>query len=82
MNIQLFNKKGDCSKGVQINLTGDEVAMAIYTYLTAHNVNIVGAATIMVNGELCKEGLIYIDPSGRVVVDGVCFDGGEYGYKY
>jgi hypothetical protein len=77
MNIQFLEGKVECHKGVQINLTGDEVARAIYTYLTAHNVNIVGAATIMVNGELCKEGQIYVDPSGRVVADGVGFDGSE-----
>ena len=53
--------------GVQINLTGDEVAIAIYAYLTANNVHISGAATIRVNGKLCKKGEIYVDPSGYVI---------------
>jgi hypothetical protein len=53
--------------GVDILLTGDEVATAILTWLTAHSVYISGPRTIMVNGELCEEGRVYIDPSGFVI---------------
>lgn len=63
-------------QGVQIDLTGNEVAMAIYTYLTAHDVHITGPTTIKVNGRLCEYGSIYVDPSGRVVANGE-----EYGGK-
>jgi hypothetical protein len=61
--------------GVSIELTGDEVATAISTYLVAHDINISGARTITVNGELCETGHIYVDPSGFVVSDGVKTDG-------
>ncbi len=51
-------------KGVDIILSGEEVARAIMTYLTAKDVHISGARTIRVNGEPCESGRIYIDPSG------------------
>jgi len=61
-------KKGkwitEYGKGVDITLSGQEVARAIMTYLTAKGVYISGAITIRVNGELCESGSIYIDPSG------------------
>lgn len=56
--------------GVSIELTGDEVAVAILTYLTAHGVHITGPRTITVNGELCDVGQVYVDPSGSVVANG------------
>lgn len=61
--------------GVQITISGDEVAVAIYAYLMAHNVVIDGPATITVNGELCESGSVYVDPSGKVVSDGIGYDG-------
>jgi len=75
MNIQFGNGKTKYGPGVQIDLTGNEVAMAIYTYLTAHKVHITGAATITVNGELCEAGEIYVDPSANVIADGVEWSG-------
>jgi len=56
-----------------IELTGDEVATAIDAYLVAHNVHVSGPRTIRVNGELCKTGLVYVDPSGFVNYDGEIF---------
>jgi len=53
--------------GVSIELSGDEVAIAIDAYLTAHNVVVRGPRTITVNGELCEEGEVYVDPSGFVI---------------
>ena len=61
--------------GVQIYLTGDEVAIAISAYLVAVGVNIQGARTIMVNGELCETGGVYVDPSGNVVYKGIGYSG-------
>jgi len=60
---------------VEINLTGNEVASAIDTYLVAHKIHVSGPRTITVNGELCQEGRIYVDPSGFVINDGIKFDG-------
>lgn len=61
--------------GVSIELTGDEVATAISAFLVAHDINISGARTITVNGELCEFGRVYVYPSGFVVSDGEKFDG-------
>lgn len=52
--------------GVEINLTGDEVALAIIAFLVANGVNVQGPRTISVNGEPCEFGEIYVDPSGFV----------------
>ncbi len=56
--------------GVSIELTGDEVATAIYAWLVAHGVHVNGPRTVTVNSELCKSGDVYVDPSGFVIVDG------------
>jgi hypothetical protein len=78
MEVTFGKGKTEYGPGVQINLTGDEVATAIYAYLMAHNVVIVGAATIRVNGELCEKGGIYIDPFGRVIANGDGWNGRGY----
>jgi hypothetical protein len=57
--------------GVSVELTGAEVATAIDAWLVAHGVHINGPRTITVNGNLCKSGLVYVDPSGFVIADGV-----------
>lgn len=80
MNIQFGSGRTQYGTGVQIDLTGEEVAMAIYAYLMAHNVIISGAATIKVNGELINQGSMYVDPSGKVIANGEGWDG--KGYKY
>lgn len=56
--------------GVYINLTGDDMAIAIDAYLVAHGVHVRGARTITVNGELCDRGNVYVDPEGFVIADG------------
>lgn len=61
--------------GVNIDLSGDEIAIAIGAYLVAHNVHIQGPRTIKVNGELIEDGYVYVDPSGYVIENGVKFSG-------
>ena len=56
--------------GVQINLTGEEVATAISAYLVARGVAISGPRTITVNGDLCEAGGVYVDPAGFVLRKG------------
>jgi len=75
MKIKHGKGKTKYGTGVDIKLSGEEVAMAIYTYLCAHNVHIRGAATIRVNGELIDKGSIYVDPSGYVVAKGKGYSG-------
>lgn len=75
MKVKYGKGKTEYGPGVDIKLTGTEVAMAIYTYLTAHDVHIIGAATIRVNGKMIKKGGIYVDPSGSVVKNGKKFNG-------
>lgn len=75
MKIKYGKGKTKYGPGVQIDLTGNEVAIAIDAYLVAHDVNVSGARTITVNGELIKKGGIYVDPSGFVVTDGVEISG-------
>jgi len=70
MNITYGAGKTTYGPGVQIDLPGDEVAMAIYTYLTAHRMRITGAAIIRVNDELIDRCSIYVDPSGSVMSNG------------
>lgn len=62
--------KSEFGPGVSIELTGDEVATAIDSYLVAHNVYVDGPRTIRVNGKLCNKGSVYVDPSGFVINKG------------
>ncbi len=53
--------------GVNIKLTGDEVATAIMAWLVARGVHVDGPRTVIVNGELCDAGRVYVDPEGFVI---------------
>ncbi|MDA8113520.1 MAG: hypothetical protein M0Z43_02170 [Acidithiobacillus sp.] len=75
MKIRYGDGTTEYGPGVKIELGPDEVATAIVAYLVAHGVTISGPMTITVNGGLCEEGGVYIDPSGFVVRDGVRFSG-------
>ena len=75
MKIYYGEGKTEYGPGVQIDLTGSEVATAISAYLTAYNVYVDGPRTIRVNGELIDEGTIYVDPSGFVITNGKKYSG-------
>lgn len=62
------------SNGVDISLSGEEVAIAITAYLHAHQVYIHAPATVTVNDEPCRKGNVWIDPCGFVT-----FKGRKYG---
>jgi hypothetical protein len=70
MNVSVNKGTIKYGPGIDIDLTGDEIAMAILAYLVAHNIHIDGPRTVTVNGELCGSGNIYVDPSGFVIRDG------------
>jgi hypothetical protein len=67
MEIKYGNGKSEHGPGVEINLTGNELATAISAYLVAQGVHVSGARTIRVNGEMCDNSSIYVDPSARVI---------------
>lgn len=75
MNVRYGGGKTEYGPGVSIDLTGDEVATAIDAYLVAHGVLISGPRTVSVNGALCEEGRIYVDPSGFAIYEGEKFSG-------
>jgi len=75
MKISYGQGASNHGTGVEISLTCDEVATAIDAYLVAHGIHITGARTIKVNDELCKNGEVYVDPSGFVIADGEKYSG-------
>lgn len=67
MKIDYGNDPTEYGPGVAIELTGDEVAIAIMAWLVAHGVHVDGPRTVRVNGELCEAGRVYVDPQGFVI---------------
>lgn len=55
---------------VEIELDGAEVADAINAWLDARGVQVSGRCTVLVNGGLCKDGRVSVDPSGSVIASG------------
>lgn len=78
MEVKFGSGKTKYGPGVSIQLTGDDIAVAIYAYLVAHGIHVSGPRTVTVNGELCELGEVYVDPSGFVIADGERFDGGGH----
>lgn len=77
MRIKYGNGPTEYGLGVDIKLTGNEVATAIFAWLVSRGVHVDGPRTVTVNGELCESGNVYVDPSGFVISPaGVKFDGG------
>lgn len=65
--VRLGFGKTEYGPGVHVELTGDEVATAIYAFLVAHGIHVDGPRTVRVNGGLCEAGSVYVDPSGFVI---------------
>lgn len=62
--------------GVQINLTGNELAHAIDIYLVSQNIIVRGPRTIRYQEELLEDDCqVYVDPSGFVMYGGKRFEG-------
>lgn len=78
MKVKLGKGKTHSGPGVDITLTGEEVAEAISAYLVSRGVKIDGPRTICVNGELCDIGTVHVDPFGKVVWRGEEFYGRGY----
>lgn len=75
MKVKFGKGKTEFGPGVEINLTGDEVAIAIDAYLVAHDIHVFGPRTITVNGKLCEKGRVFVDPSGFVMANGKRYRG-------
>ncbi len=80
MEVRYGEGETEYGPGVSIELTGDEVATAIYAYLVAHGVHVDGPRTVRINGDLCEEGSVHVDPSGFAVTNGIKFSGRGPGY--
>lgn len=75
MEIYYGGGKTQYGTGVKIDLTGEDVALAIMAYLVAHDIHKFGPSTITVNGELIEEASIYVDPSGKVIAKEKSYSG-------
>lgn len=75
MLVRYGDGKTKFGTGVSIELSGDEVATAIYAWLVANKVHLDGPRTVYINNELCTSGEVYIDPCGFVIKDGNRFNG-------
>lgn len=76
MDIKYGKGTTEYGPGVEIHLTGNEMAKAVHLYLYSQDIYISGASTVSYNGALMNNtGQVYVDPSGRVIADGVAHDG-------
>lgn len=75
MNVKPGSGQTEYGPGISIELSGDEVAQAIASYLVAHDIHVSGPRTITVNGDLCSAGEVYVDPSGFVIAQGRKYSG-------
>ena len=73
--VKKGNGKTEFGPGVEVTLTGSEVATAVDAFLVAHGIHVSGPRTITINGELCVAGSVYVDPSGFVISSGKKYDG-------
>ena len=75
MKIQKGKGTTEFGTGIDIELTGEELAHAISTYIYSKRILILGARTIRVNGKLCESASVYVDPSGDVIQKGIKISG-------
>ena len=77
MKIEYGKGQTKYGPGVEITLTGDELATAIDAYLVAHGIIVRCPSTISIDGEICRDcnSFIYVDPSGFVVTNGTKYSG-------
>ena len=75
MKIKKGKGQTEFGTGINIELSGDEVAHAIATYIFSKRIYIFGARTIRVNGEKCESASVYVDPSGDVIQKGIKISG-------
>ncbi len=71
MDIKYGRYPGEFGPGIEIELTGNELAQAIETWLMAQGVLITGARTTTVNdGDPCGSARVFVDPGGFITTAG------------
>jgi hypothetical protein len=75
LEVRYGEGKTEFGPGVTIEFPGADVVEAITDWLTSKGVTMTGPRSIKVNGERCRIGRIYVDPSGEVVANGQRFPG-------
>lgn len=76
MEVRFGAGKTKHGPGVDIELSGAEVAAGTGAFLVAHGIHVSGPRTVTVSGEPCKIGKVYVDPCGQAIADGICWPGG------
>ncbi len=75
--MKITERETSHGPAAEVHLSGDEVAVAIDAYLVARRFIVRGARTVLVNGDLCTDGLVLVQPSGFVINS----DGERFGNK-
>lgn len=70
MKIDKGKGTSEFGTGINIEMSGEELAHAVSTYVHSRGIHIDGSRTITVNGELCESASIYVDPCGSLIIDG------------
>ena len=65
------HKTTDFGTPVSVELTPNDVATAIFAYCVAKGIHINGPRTVSMDGKLLRRAIIFVDPSGFVVRNGV-----------
>lgn len=73
--VETGKGKTEYGPGVEITLSGDDVARSIDNYLKLHEIGVNGPRTVQVNDDLCRKGRVYVDPSGYVIHNGNIISG-------
>lgn len=73
--MEIKYSEGEGGPGVSVILTGDEVAMAIESWLGLRGVGGNGPRVVTVNGDTPREGHVYVGPDGFVAYNGQIFRG-------
>lgn len=74
MKVSISDKTGIYGPGVDVTIDGDELALAIETWLMAHDVRVYGARTIIIDEDF-NGARVYVDPSAYVIHDGKRYSG-------
>ncbi len=63
--------------GAEISLDGNELAEAIFDYVTKNGLIIKGPCTARIDNKLCTGASVYVDPSAKIeLASGVKIHGG------